>query len=291
MATSPARRRAVVIGVLIVVVGVVAAIALWVAGSTRRSNAIENFARAPVGCDTTLDFAEGGTYLLFVESSGRLDEVRGDCDAPEEYDADVEPDEVAVTIVDPDGNDVDVDDDPPSIAYSSGDFSGRAAFEVEIADATDHVIRVESTTDDDFAVAVGRDPDDGVTLLQTLAIVLGLLGVTVGLVVALAVGRGGGGTPDWSSTQPGASPWGAPPPTQPLYRPPPSGPPSGVPPTAVPPVPGSFAPPPPPPGATGGTVPMPGAAPPPGADPSPPNAPPASPTPEWGGPTEAERGR
>ena len=226
MATSPKRRRAVVIGVLLVVAGVVAAIVLWVAGSTRRSNAIENFARAPVGCDTTLDFSEAGTYLLFVESSGRLEDVRGDCDASERYDLDAMPPSVDITMIDPDGNVIDLEE-PPSISYSSGEYAGRAEFQVDIAEAADHVIRVETESGDRFAVAVGRDPDDGVALLRGLAVLLGLAGVVVGLVVALAVGRSDDPSSDgWSAAQPGTSPWGAPPPTQPLYRPPP--PPPGV---------------------------------------------------------------
>lgn len=274
MSTSPSRRRAIVLGVVIVVVGVIAVIAFWVAGSARKSNAIENYARAPVGCDTTLDFAEAGTYLLFVEGTGRVGQVRGDCDAAETYDSDVGPDDVTVTVVDPDGNVVDLRD-PPTISYSSGDYAGQSAFEIDIEDATDHVIRVESEAAGDFVVAVGRDPDDGVALLRTIGLLLALAGTVTGLVVVLAVGRGGSSP---GSTTVGASPWAAPPPTQPLYRPPAIGSPPGpaAMPGALPPSPGGFAPPSPGPPST--------SAPPTGQ--TPPSAPAASPAPEWGGPTD-----
>ena len=36
---------------------------------------------APIGCDTVLDFDEGGDYVLFVETKGELDDIRGDCAA------------------------------------------------------------------------------------------------------------------------------------------------------------------------------------------------------------------
>ena len=47
-----------------------------------------------------------GTYLVFVETTGELDDVRGDCDA--DTDIDWTSDElptVTLTLVDPDGDD------------------------------------------------------------------------------------------------------------------------------------------------------------------------------------------
>jgi hypothetical protein len=57
MSGSSSRRRLwIALGAICIVGGLVAAALLWNGASQRRSTAIENFARAPIGCDTTLDF-------------------------------------------------------------------------------------------------------------------------------------------------------------------------------------------------------------------------------------------
>ena len=242
MATSSKRRRMVVLGTMVVALGVVAAIALWVAGGVRRTNAIDNFARAPIGCDTTLDFADTGTYILFVETTGRLDEVRGDCAAPREYDVeDIRP-AVSITMIDPDGEQLELRDVSNSVTYSTDGYVGRSELEVEIAEAADHVIRVETSEDASFAVAVGRNPDDGVALLRGGAVALGLTAVVAGLAMALAGGRERDRPPsEWTPAQPGPPNWGGTPgfvPTQPPYRQPPPPPVSMGPGVAGPPTPG-----------------------------------------------------
>ena len=61
MAASRSRRGVLIgRGALAIVVGLVTAVALWSVGDDRRTDAVNGFARAPVGCDTTLDFVETG---------------------------------------------------------------------------------------------------------------------------------------------------------------------------------------------------------------------------------------
>ena len=70
-----------ILGVVALVVGVVGAIVLWVLSSKRYDDAVSDLAPAPVGCDTTLDFDQTGTYTFFVETAGEVGEIDGDCAA------------------------------------------------------------------------------------------------------------------------------------------------------------------------------------------------------------------
>ena len=58
----------------------------------------------------TLDFVETGEYYVYVETASTLDEIRGDCDLQGTYDLGSISPQVDVTIIDPDGSGVDVDD-------------------------------------------------------------------------------------------------------------------------------------------------------------------------------------
>ncbi len=98
----------------------------------------------PVGCDTTLDFVETGEYFVFIESAGRLDGIRGDCDVEGAYDIGSATPDVDITIVDPDGQPVDLDRTVTDLEYSEAGFVGAAAFTIDIAETDDHVVRVES---------------------------------------------------------------------------------------------------------------------------------------------------
>lgn len=202
MSASSSRRRVrVALGAIFVVGGLVGAVVLWNAGSQRRSSAIENYARAPIGCDTTLDFAEPGEYLLFVETTGSLDEVRGDCEVQGAFDnADGDVPDVDITLVDPDGDDIDVDRSSGDVEYDADGFRGVAQFSVDIEARNDHVLRAESDVDVVVVVAVGRDPNEGVVAFRTGAVAAGVGGLLAGLVfLFLGVRR--------STTAVPAGPW------------------------------------------------------------------------------------
>ena len=260
------------VGVLLLVGFLGVGVALWIGAGERRSDNVASFARAPVGCDTTLDFEVAGTFVLYTETSGEFDRLAGECDADRRYDRDPQdvPD-LVLTMLDPDGEPVEFGEADP-VGYDVDGFVGTATRSVQIVTPGDHVLTVAPTAGDPFAVAVGRSPDEGVTLLRTGAAVAAIVGLVLGGVF-LVLGSRRGPTPSapvapWTPDARGwpASPPGfpVPPPTTgatapagpPLAAPPspPSSPPSSLRPgTHVAPEPGDeprspWAPPPSPPG-------------------------------------------
>ena len=187
--SSTRRRMLLALGSIFIVGGLVAAVVLWNSGTQRQSSTIGNFARAPIGCDTTLDFIEPGDYLLFVETTGTLGGVRGDCDVDGDYESDDDDPDVEITLVDPDGDVVDLDRSSGDVDYDADGFQGVARFSIEIEETDDHVLRAESDADDVFVVAVGRDPSDGVAALRVGAVAAGLVGLLVGLALVLLGSR------------------------------------------------------------------------------------------------------
>jgi hypothetical protein len=208
MSASSSRRGVWIgLGAVFIVGGLVAAVLLWSGASQRRNSAIENFARAPIGCDTTLDFIEPGEYLLFVETVGNLDGVRGDCDVEGAYDnADQGDPDVEITLVDPDGVDVDLNPSFGDVEYDAAGFRGAARFSIDIEKTDDHVLRAESEVDEVFVVAVGRDPNEGVTPLRTGAIAAGLIGLLAGLAFLLLGARKSSATVPAGPWTPGVAP-------------------------------------------------------------------------------------
>jgi hypothetical protein len=247
--TERAGRRGwlLALGLLVVVGGLGAAVAMWIAASDREADNVAGFARAPVGCETTLDFESTGTFVLYAETSGRFGALAGACDAPPTYDRDADdvPD-VEVTLLDPDGDVIDLDD-AAAIDYDIDGFVGTSIGEVRIESEGDHVLSVAPVSGETFAVAVGRQPDQGVALLRWGAVAAAIGGLLLGgLLLVLGSRRqrvtaspatpwtpeGGG----WPSSPPG---FPIPPPTTGATGPagPPSPPSVPAPPSAPPPVP------------------------------------------------------
>jgi hypothetical protein len=245
--TERAGRRGwmLVLGVLVIVGSLGAAVALWIAGGNREADNVAGFARAPVGCDTTLDFESTGTFLLYVETSGRFGELVGACDAPPTYDRDAD-DVPAVEVIlrDPDGDVIGLADSA-EVDYDIDGFVGTSIGEVQIESEGDHVLTVAPVGGDTFAVAVGRQPDQGVALLRWGAVAAAIGGLLLGgLLLVLGSRRppvtpapAAPWTPDgggWPSSPPG---FPAPPPTTGATGPagPPATPPAPAPPSAPPP--------------------------------------------------------
>jgi len=233
MAQDGARQRrwAPRIGVIVLVVGVIGAVALWLLAGNRYDDAVDDLAPAPVGCDTTLQFERGGTYTFFVETTGAVGDLDGDCEADDrsyELDSDELP-RVQLTLVGPGGDEVDLDRaDGPS--YDRGGSSGSGVRSVDIDDAGEYVLTVEAE-EEDVVVRVGRDPGSGVGPMRVAAAALLVAAVVIGA-LALLLGRGRGPEPvgapgpgQWPTlpAQPPIAPPVAPGP-QPLYGvPPPPG--------------------------------------------------------------------
>jgi hypothetical protein len=218
---SGGRTWMVAVGSLLLVALLVTGAALWIAAGNRRADNVAGFARAPVGCDTTLDFESTGTFVLYVETSGELDDLAGACDAPQRYDRDADDvPPVELTLRDPDGDDIELDA-AGQARYDVDGFVGASVHEVRIDTPGDHVLSAAPTGGDAFAIAVGRSPDQGVALLRwgAFAAVIGAL-VLGGLFLVLGTRRApetgtpvGPWMPDgrgWPASPPG---FPAPPPT------------------------------------------------------------------------------
>lgn len=211
------RRQALaIVGGVIAIVGVVTAVVLWIVADRRHQSTIEEFARAPAGCDTTLAFESDGRYLLYLETSGVLDQTAGDCAARGTFDRlDSTRPAFEVAVVGTDGAVVALSGHPP-IDYDIDGFTGSSVGSVQIDAAGEYVIRVASA-DDDFVVAVGPDPDEGAAMLRLVAISAVVAGLVVGgtcLVLAASRGRQLRSATTWDDASsarpaaPGAQPHG-----------------------------------------------------------------------------------
>jgi hypothetical protein len=169
----------VIIGVAVIAVALIASIVLSAIADGRRADTIAGFARAPAGCDTTLVFDATGRYLLFAETEGTLDAIRGDCDLVGSYFRPEAPPAFEIAIVGPDGSAVPVGE-RPDVDYDASGYVGTAVGEVQIDAAGQYVLRVASDADD-FVVAVGTDPDGGgVDSLRLAAGLVFIVGVLAG---------------------------------------------------------------------------------------------------------------
>lgn len=184
---SATTNRARILGVVALVLGVVGAVVLWVLSTRRYDDAVADLAPAPVGCETTLVFDRTGTYTFFVETTGAVGEIDGDCDADDrayDFDGDETP-RVELTLVNDDGDEVDLDRaNGPS--YDRGGASGSGVRTADIEDTGAYVLRVDSE-EEDVMVRVGRDPSSGVVPMRVASgamlvagLVLGGIGLTRG---------------------------------------------------------------------------------------------------------------
>lgn len=267
----------VALGVVIALIGIITGVVLWVVAEQRYDDGVESLARAPVGCDTTLDFASAGEYLVFVETAGVLPAVRGDCGSDGPFDlGDVAAPEVTIEVVDPDGLDVALDPSGDVESYDRAGFVGKSVGRLDITTAGDHVVRVVPSTPGTFAIAVGDDPAGGVGALRLVAALAAVIGVGVGIIVALT--RRTSRVPPAPVMQPAPTDWSA------WQAPPVAGPPTAMPPQGPPaaPTPSTWAP-----GPAPTATPPPPAAYPPGAATPPAPPPPVTPTPPPVAPTPA----
>ena len=236
------------VGVVALVGLLAVGVASWTASGERRADNVAGFARAPVGCDTTLDFEATGTFVVYIETSGEFEALAGACDAELRYDRDADdvPDP-EVRLIDPNGDDVDVDV-AGDVSYDVDGFVGSSTQTVQIDTPGDHVLTVAPTSGGAFAVAVGRSPQDGVALLRWGAVAAAIGGLVLGGVFLVLGSRR---TPSTTPAEPAWAPEGAswpsappgfpvPPPTTgatapagppwtPVPQPPPASPPGSMP--------------------------------------------------------------
>lgn len=183
----PERRRsllATVLALAIIAAGIVAAIVLFTAASRRYDDNVAGFARAPVGCDTTLGFDRAGEYVLYLETTGHIDELDGSCDLADSYDrASVGLPRPTLVLRAADADDADDVDLAPTagVDYDTGDFVGTAYRLADVPAAGDYVLTVDDDSDPEpYAIAVGLDPAAGVAALRWAALGALLAGLVIG---------------------------------------------------------------------------------------------------------------
>jgi hypothetical protein len=185
MATRSRRSRgrgtAAAFGFVLLFGGLIAGGVMFVIASRLHDQAIEDFARAGVGCRTTLEFDGTGTFYVFKETAGRLDVADGNCVPVGEPDQafGVEqrggPAEVAFTADD-------------SIEYDADGFVGRSVSSFVVDEPGIYEISVHGPDAGEVA-AIGRDPASGVDRTRLGAVALAAAGVVLGGLLLGMAGR------------------------------------------------------------------------------------------------------
>ncbi|MEM8619318.1 MAG: hypothetical protein AAGF73_06320 [Actinomycetota bacterium] len=210
-------KRLVPLGLLVTLAGLTLGGVLWWMANERADDGVDVLARAPVGCDTTLDFDQVGEYLVFVETSGQFDDVPGDCNGPSgSFDVSERPD-VSVAMFDPDGEQIDIEE-ATGITYERLGRRGEQIGAITVSTAGDYVLRVESGTE--LNVAVGGDPGQWVSLIRLSAVLVAIIGLIGGGALLLRATRQPEAEPvDAEPWLPGGGPWPQQPPGAPAPPP------------------------------------------------------------------------
>ncbi len=251
-APAPAGRRKPLLfgGIAVALAGLIAGGVIVGRADGAKNDTVAGFARAPVGCTTTLEFEKRATFTLFVETKGTALDVGGDCEGNgAAYDrGDDDLPRVTLTMTDDNDDEVSMTKSD-AYSYSTKDFKGQAIEQVKIDRPGTYRLTVASD-DTDFAIAVGGDPETDSGTLQALGGGVALAGLVIGaiLVVLGLRKRRGPSTP-----APNGLPWAPQPPaTMPDYVAPAAAPVYPSPPTVASPPSPPPPPPPPPPAAPGG---------------------------------------
>lgn len=177
---SRGRGAAAAFGLLLLLVGIVGAVVLWVMAERRPDQAVEGFARGPVGCTTTLEFGDTGTFYVYSETVGADSDAFAACDpvtTDTEFSVELRRDGRALAAR--------ADD---SITYDTEQAIGESLGRFEIAEPGRYELVVEGS-DAAVVAAVGRDPSQGVDDLRRGAIVVGAVGIVLGALMLLLAGR------------------------------------------------------------------------------------------------------
>lgn len=207
-----------ILGIVIALAGIAAGVLLWFVAEGRYDDAIGSLAPAPVGCETTLEFDRTGTFYIFAETKGEVDDLDGDC-ANEQQTYEGSDGDLEIVMFDEDKEEVALERES-DLSYDNGSSQGEVLYSVDIDEEGDYELRVEGD-DDEVVARVGADPNDGVGLLRATAVAALVAGLVLGLLFILlgrrrAADRGQGTADQGWRAQPAVPP-GAPP-----YRPAPT---------------------------------------------------------------------
>lgn len=178
---SQGRGAVAALGLFLLFAGLVGGGVLYVVSERRPAQSVDGFARAPVGCSTTLDFTETGTFYVYEEVGAADGIADGNCqpvaDPSASFEAQFTGDLIPAAMSEDD-----------SISYDIDGFDGRSVQRVEIVETGQYTVAVAG---DDLTVvaALGRDPDDGVEDLRRAALLVAITGVGLGLLLLILSGR------------------------------------------------------------------------------------------------------
>jgi hypothetical protein len=167
-----------VLGLGLILAGLLGAAAVWVGQQGTYSNRIDSLERAVSGYSTELTFEKAGTFTLYYEYEGKVSaDIDGSSDTVK-LNADADPSNFDVTLLDDNGDDVRLSRLDSDLSYNSGGHLGVGYREVEIEDPGDYVMQVTAEDPDQvFAIALGIGAAKKPSPLLPIALALaGLLG-------------------------------------------------------------------------------------------------------------------
>ena len=216
-ATRTRRTGVLLSGIAVTALGLGAGIVLVVLGASAKEENVKAFARAPVGCTTTLEFDKRATFTIYIETKGTVGTVDGDCSAGgasyQRGDDDLP--RVSLTLLNSDDQEAALTaTNAPT--YAVGGFAGQGYQRVQITEPGTY--RLTVTSDDaDFAIAVGGKPDAGAKAMNLAGVGAALIGLLLGGVLIILglrtrtpVDRGTASNAQpalWQPAPPGAPGW------------------------------------------------------------------------------------
>lgn len=218
-AAAPGKRRKGLLftGVTVAILGLGAGIILVALSGSAKEETVKAFARAPVGCTTTLEFEKRATFTIYIETTGTLGTVDGDCAAGgtsyQRGDDDLP--RVSLTLLNSDDQEAALTaTDVPT--YVVGDFAGQGYQRVQITEPGTYRLTVTSD-DTDFAIAVGGKPDADANAMSLAGVGAALGGLLLGgLLLVLGLRRkklasptvlANGSPAPWQPTPPDVAGW------------------------------------------------------------------------------------
>lgn len=159
----------IVAGALVMVVGVVGAISVGVAGIVRMSNTVNQFQRVDVPGSGDLQLAAGRGYTVYFEYP--------------DASSDGLPEEVRARLVDPAGQVVQMQKYGSQVTYQFGNHAGRAGFSFQSGQAGTYHLTTLGGPGVTLAVGGGLGSSIAGTIL--IAGLIGVIGFLVGLATIL----------------------------------------------------------------------------------------------------------
>jgi hypothetical protein len=156
----------------IALMGIIAGVVMIVRGITGYESAIEDFDRADLPATLEVEITDTGGYSIYHEYDGAYDEVFA---TPPN-----------VTVTDPSGNDVPLDDYDTSVTYSADGHEGEGVFTFDADERGTY--EVTASGDSGNAIAVGRGLGRGLVGAIVGGLAVGLAGVVVCAVIAIVIG-------------------------------------------------------------------------------------------------------